>query len=104
MNTFRQYLSLVFLALTLVAMTGCTVASGQKSAGEALDDTIVTTRVKTALIEDSDIRAGEINVQTYKGEVQLTGFVSSRAAADKAVRITRGIEGVRAVHNDMQIR
>lgn len=104
MKGLRHYLSLFYLTLAIVVLAGCTVASGQKSAGEALDDTVVTTRVKAALIEDSEIRAGEINVETFKGEVQLTGFVSSRAAADKAVRITRGIDGVRAVHNNMQIR
>ncbi len=104
MKGLKHYLSLLYMTFALVALAGCTVASGQKTAGQALDDTVVTTRVKAALIEDSEIRAGEINVETFKGEVQLTGFVSSRAAADKAVRITRGVEGVRAVRNDMQIR
>jgi osmotically-inducible protein OsmY len=104
MKSFKHYLSLFLFTFTILALTGCTVASGQKTAGEALDDTIITTRVKTALIEDSEIRAGEINVQTYKGEVQLTGFVSSQSAASKAVRITRGVEGVRDVRNDMQVR
>ncbi|HDZ56732.1 MAG TPA: BON domain-containing protein [Pseudomonas xinjiangensis] len=104
MTRFNKYLSMLFMAFTMVALIGCSVASGQKSAGEAVDDTVITTRVKAALIENSEIRAGEINVETFKGEVQLTGFVSSSAAATQAVRLARDVEGVTSVINDMQVR
>lgn len=104
MTRFSKYVSMMFMAFAMVAMLGCSVASGQKTAGEALDDTVITTRVKAALIEDSEIRAGEINVETYMGEVQLTGFVSSQAAVNRAVSVTRGVNGVKAVRNDMQVR
>lgn len=104
MNLSRQYISALILAFAVIIMGGCTVASGQKSAGEFVDDSVVSTQVKTALIRDDNVRASEINVETYKGEVQLTGFVSSRAAADRAVELARQVKGVTAVRDDMQIR
>ncbi|WP_150299708.1 BON domain-containing protein [Pseudomonas profundi] len=104
MKFSREYVTALFLAFALVVMGGCTVASGQKSAGEFVDDSLVSTQVKTALIKDDTVRASEINVETYKGEVQLTGYVSSRAAANRAVELARGIKGVTAVRDDMQIR
>lgn len=104
MKLSRDYITALFLVLSLIIMGGCTVASGQKSAGEFVDDSVITTQIKTALIRDENIRAGEINVETYKGEVQLTGFVSSREAANRAVELARGVKGVTAVRNDMQIR
>lgn len=104
MKLSRDYITALFLALSLLIMGGCTVASGQKSAGEFVDDSVITTQIKTALIRDESIRAGEINVETYKGEVQLTGFVSSREAANRAVELAREVTGVTAVRNDMQIR
>ncbi|WP_150302977.1 BON domain-containing protein [Pseudomonas saliphila] len=104
MKLSRDYITALFLTLSLLIMGGCTVASGQKSAGEFVDDSVITTQIKTALIRDENIRAGEINVETYKGEVQLTGFVSSREAANRAVELARGVKGVTAVRNDMQIR
>lgn len=104
MKLSRDYITALFLALSLLIMGGCTVASGQKSAGEFVDDSVITTQIKTALIRDENIRAGEINVETYKGEVQLTGFVSSAEAANRAVELARGVKGVTAVRNDMQLR
>ncbi|MEH6389561.1 MULTISPECIES: BON domain-containing protein [Pseudomonas] len=104
MKFSKEYVTALFLAFALVVMGGCTVASGQKSAGEFVDDSLVSTQVKTALIKDDTVRASEINVETYKGEVQLTGYVSSRAAANRAVELARGIKGVTAVRDDMQIR
>ncbi|QJD58899.1 BON domain-containing protein [Pseudomonas sp. gcc21] len=104
MKLSREYLTALFLALGLILMGGCTVASGQKSAGEFVDDSVISTQVKTALIKDDTVRASEINVETYKGEVQLTGYVSSRAAANRAVELTRQIKGVTSVRDDMQIR
>lgn len=104
MKFSREYVTTLFLAFVLVVMGGCTVASGQKSAGEFVDDSLISTQVKTALIKDDTVRASEINVETYKGEVQLTGYVSSRAAANRAIELAREIKGVTSVRDDMQIR
>ncbi len=93
-----------FLGLALVAVLGCAGNATRQSTGEYIDDTVITARVKTALIRDEEVKAGEVNVETFKGVVQLSGFVSSRAAVARAVEIARGIDGVTSVKNDMRIR
>jgi len=72
--------------------------------GEFFDDTWITTKVKAALLEDPQVKSGEVNVETFKGAVQLSGFVSSNAAMQQAVKVTRGIQGVTSVKNDMRIK
>ncbi|WP_197673862.1 BON domain-containing protein [Halopseudomonas xinjiangensis] len=84
--------------------TGCTVASGQKTAGEFVDDSIVSTRVRAALIEDPQVKFREVQVESFKGVVQLSGFVGSRAEKSRAAQVTRGVEGVREVKNDIRVR
>ena len=82
-----------------------TVQSAKKeSAGAYVDDAVITTKVKAALLEESSLKSAEINVETYKGIVQLTGFVSSRAAIDKAVAVARSVKGVTSVKNDMTVK
>jgi osmotically-inducible protein OsmY len=93
-----------FLALALVSALGCAGSATQESTGEYIDDTVITTRVKAAFIGDEQVKAGEVNVETFKGVVQLSGFVSSEAAMARAVEIARGIDGVASVKNDMRIR
>jgi len=91
-------------ALALASVLGCAGTARQESAGEFIDDTWITTRVKTALVRDDLVRATEVNVETFKGAVQLSGFVSSDAAMAQAVRITQGVRGVTSVENDMLIK
>jgi len=76
----------------------------ERGTGEYVDDTVVTTKVKTAIFNEPSLKSAEINVETFKGTVQLTGFISSRAAIDKAVEITRGVSGVTSVRNDMRLK
>ena len=85
-------------------VVGCSSTPTQESAGQAVDDGVVTAKVKAALVADPVTKAHQINVETFKGTVQLTGFVSSRAAIDKAVEITRGVSGVTTVRNDMRLK
>ena len=96
----------VFCAALLMAisLSGCAGSSTKESTGGYIDDTVITTKVKTALFSDKDIKSSEINVQTFKGRVQLSGFVSSSADAKRAVEVTRKVQGVRVVENDMQIK
>lgn len=79
-------------------------ASKKESPGEYVDDSVITGKIKAAVFEDSSLKSSEINVETYKGIVQLTGFVSSRTAIDKAVAIARGVKGVTSVKNDMVVK
>jgi len=76
----------------------------KESAGAYVDDAAITTKVKAAILEESSLKSTEINVETYKGIVQLSGFVSSRAAIDKAVAVARNVKGVTSVKNDMTVK
>jgi osmotically-inducible protein OsmY len=65
---------------------------------------VITTKVKAAIFNDSDLKVNEINVETFKGVVQLSGFVRSQANIDKAVRVAREVVGVKSVKDDMRIK
>ncbi|MDD5177201.1 MAG: BON domain-containing protein [Sterolibacterium sp.] len=75
-----------------------------ESTGAYLDDSVITTKVKAAVLGEPTLKSAEINVETYKGVVQLTGFVNSRASVEKAAEIARGVKGVTSVKNDMIVK
>ena len=79
-------------------------ASKTESPGAYADDAVITTKVKAAILKASSLKSAEINVETYQGIVQLTGFVSSKAAIKKAVKIARSVKGVKSVKNDMVVK
>jgi hyperosmotically inducible protein len=83
-----------------IGMTGC---EGTSVATE-IDDGAVTARVKSALLADPSVRSFDIKVETRKGQVQLSGYVGSRTRVDKAVALTRKVEGVRDVENHMSLK
>jgi len=90
-NRFVGYFVLLMLVATFVA---CASTSKQESAGEYIDDSVITTKVKSLLAADNFIKSFQISVETYRGTVQLSGLVDSQWAADKAVRIARSVNGV----------
>ena len=104
MNKFGKYLSPLFVAITLVSVVGCASTPKQEGTGEYMDDTVITGKVKTAILNEPTLKVAEINVETFKGVVQLSGFVSSPAAATKAVEVARTVGGVKSVKNDMRIK
>lgn len=104
MKQINKYLSAVFLAVSLASVVGCASTATQQGTGEFVDDAVITTKVKAAILEDPMTKVLEIKVKTFKGEVQLSGFVSSRAAADRAVELARGVKGVTSVKDDMEIK
>lgn len=95
--------SVFFLALSLT-LAGCSSTSTSQTPGEYLDDSAITTKVKAAILNDPDVNVMEVSVETYDGDVQLSGFVSSEADATRAVQIARDVEGVKSVSNNMQLR
>jgi osmotically-inducible protein OsmY len=99
-----KHFSAFFLAVLLVSMLGCASTSKQEGTGEYVDDSVITTKVKAAIFNEPSLKVAEINVETFKGVVQLSGFVSSRADIDKAVEIARGVRGVTSVKNDMRLK
>ena len=103
MKQISNYLSAVFLAATLVSVMGCS-SPPQRDTGQYLEDSDVTTKVKAAIYNDPLAKNNEINVDTFKGVVRLSGFVSSQAAVDRAVELARGASGVKGVTNDMRLK
>lgn len=104
MKHLGKYLSALFMAAMLVTIVGCASTSKQDGTGEYVDDSIITAKVKAAILNEPTLKSVEINVETFKGAVQLSGFVSSQAAINKAVDVTRHISGVKSVKNDMRIK
>lgn len=104
MNSFSKYLSAFILALALLPAAGCAPTSTQEGTGEYVDDSVITTKVKAAIFDDPSLKVSEVNVETFKGVVQLSGFVSSRTAANKAVGAASGVKGVKSVKDDMRIK
>lgn len=99
-----KHFSAFFLAVLLVSMLGCASTSKHEGTGEYVDDSVITTKVKAAIFNEPSLKVAEINVETFKGVVQLSGFVSSRADMSKAVEIARGVSGVTSVKNDMRLK
>ena len=97
-TTVRNVLAVMLLALTV----GC--AGTFNKAGTAMDDTAITTKVKTAMARDKDVSATSVGVETVKGEVRLSGFVKSSAEKQRAEAIALKTEGVRSVQNGLVVR
>ncbi|OGT12268.1 MAG: transporter [Gallionellales bacterium RIFCSPHIGHO2_02_FULL_57_16] len=93
-----------FFALALASILGCASTSTQEGTGEYVDDTVITTKVKAAIFGEPTLKSTEIKVETFKGVVQLSGFVSSAAAENKAVELARSVKGVKSVKDDMRIK
>jgi len=103
MKPLRAF-STFFLTLLLAVFLGCASTPKQEGTGEYVDDTVITTKVKAAIFDESSLKSAEINVETFKGVVQLSGFVSSQGAINKAVEVARSVAGVKSVKNDMRLR
>ena len=97
---FAYFIGAMALAVTL----GCASTAKQEGTGEYVDDTVITTKVKAAIFNEPTLKSAEINVETFKGVVQLSGFVSSTAAEHTAVVVARKVEGVKSVKNDMRLK
>jgi osmotically-inducible protein OsmY len=94
-----------FILLMLIAtFAGCAGTRTSESTGEYVDDSVITTKVKALLAEDDFLKSFQIGVETYKGTVQLSGFVNSRQAIDKAGQIARGVKGVASVKNSLIVK
>jgi osmotically-inducible protein OsmY len=104
MNQFNKFLSAAFLAVTLVSVVGCASTSSKEGTGEYVDDSVITTKVKAAIFNEPTLKSAEINVETFKGVVQLSGFVNSQADINKAVEVARSVQGVTSVKNDMRVK
>ena len=99
-----KYFSAFFFAVLLVSMLGCAPTPTREGTGEYVDDSVITTKVKAAIFNEPTLKVAEINVETFKGTVQLSGFVRSQADMNKAVEVARRVGGVTSVKNDMRLK
>ena len=103
---FKTNRILMFLAgIVLVAsFMGCAATSTNESTGQYIDNSVITSKVKAAIFEEPTLKTLQINVESFKGEVQLSGFVDSAASVKKAGDVARGVEGVVGVKNDLVVK
>lgn len=87
-----------------LVLSSCASTDNSEGTGEYIDDSVITTKVKAAIFNEETLKVLEINVETFKGVVQLSGFVSSQADIDKAVSLARSVKGVLSVKNDMVVK
>jgi hypothetical protein len=97
-------ISAVFLAVLLASVLGCAPTPTKEGTGEYVDDTVITTKVKAAIFNEPTLKSSEIKVETFKGTVQLSGFLKYQADIYKAVEVARGVNGVKSVKNDMRLK
>lgn len=92
------------LALGGVLISGCSSTSTRESTGEYIDSSAVTAKVKAALISDETVRARDVEVETFRGTVQLSGFVDTEAQKERATSVARTVQGVRDVRNNLIVK
>jgi osmotically-inducible protein OsmY len=88
----------------MATLLGCASSAKHEGTGEYVDDSVITTKVKAAIFNEPGLKSAEINVETFKGTVQLSGFVSSKEDINRAVELARGVKGVVSVKNDMHVK
>lgn len=104
MNKFSLIIRFLSVVLLVLSLAGCAGSRRHESTGEYLDDTVLTSKVKTAIFNDPNLEVLDINVKTFKGVVQLSGFVDSEKAANKAVERARAVSGVKMVNNSLIVK
>jgi osmotically-inducible protein OsmY len=104
MNAKTIFKSLFLSLILLTTIPACTENTKRESTGEYLDSTVLTTKIKSTFLGDSRLKMLDINVKTYKGMVDLSGFVDTQAEADRAVQLARTIRGVKEVHNSLIVK
>jgi osmotically-inducible protein OsmY len=100
----NRMLSFLVCIILVTAFLGCASTPTKESSGEYVDDSTITTKVKAAIFNDPALKVFQINVETFKGEVQLSGFVDSAQNASKAGTVARGVGGVKSVKNSLIVK
>jgi hyperosmotically inducible protein len=96
-------IKLIAILGVLAVASACSSTRTQESAGEVFDDSVLTSKVKVALIDDPVTKAGQINVETYRGVVELGGFVDNTQQKEQATKVARSVTGVKEVRNDLRV-
>ncbi len=93
----------LLLAIVLMSAGGCASTSKHEATGEYFDDSVITTKVKSAILNDSMLKVNEISIKTSKGVVRLRGYVHSQSEVDEAIKVSMGVEGVKSVKNELNV-
>jgi len=105
MEKTNRFVGYFFLMMFIAAFVSCdSTSSKEESTGEYVDDSVITTKVKSLFSADDFLKSFQISVETHKGTVQLSGFVDSKKAADKAVEIAQSVKWVKSVKNDLIVK
>lgn len=104
MSTISKRTQLVVVMLMVTFVSACAGSRTQSSTGDYLDDSVITSKVKAKLLEDKEVSGLAVNVETFKGVVQLSGFVKSEAERQKAVQLARSVGGVKDIKNDIRLK
>ena len=99
-----MFIRCFMLVMLITVFAACASTSNQEGTGEYVDDSVITTKVKSQLAADDFLKSFAISVETYKGIVQLSGFVDSQKAVNKAGEIAGGVQGVKSVRNDLNVK
>jgi osmotically-inducible protein OsmY len=100
-----NFIKSVFITVALMTtVVSCAGSQKHESTGEYLDDSVITTSVKAAILKNKELKVAEINVETFKGIVQLSGFVNSQSDINTAVDVAQNVKGVKSVQNDMRVK
>ena len=101
----RHRMLSILICIGLIAVfVGCASTPKKSGTGEYIDDSVITTKVKAAILDDPSLKVFQVNVETFKGEVQLSGFVDSAQSVKKAGEVARGVKGVKSVKNNLIVK
>ena len=103
MKTFQRATSLLSI-IAVAGIMGCASSAKHESTGQYVDDTAITAKVKKDIFDEPTLKSAEINVETFKGIVQLSGFVTNADSAGTAGRVTQAVHGVKSVKNDIRVK
>jgi osmotically-inducible protein OsmY len=101
MNTLNLITRFLLSFILVLTISGCAGTKTTESTGEYFDDAFISTKIRASILADARLKSTDITVTTFKGVVQLSGFVDSKAVADRAVQIARTVNGVKAVNNSL---
>ena len=100
----RRLATMLFAVSLVATLAGCASTPTKEGTGEYIDDSVITAKVKATIFNDPSLKSTEINVETFKGDVQLSGFVAQAQDAQKAVELARRVKGVVSVKNDVRVK
>jgi len=99
-----QRFTTILVTAAVLGLAACAPTAHRQGTGEYIDDAVITSKVKAAFAADPTVKATEVQVETFKGTVQLSGFVESRESAQKALQLARDVKGVKEVRNNTVIK